>query len=216
MKHPMIILLNAAFCLAAPIPGLEPVQAQSIVTLDSEPLYDEPEEEAASGPNCLRTPDHADCTESAASGRSFSLDDVVNLGIIDRSEVEADAGEDVAVETRVEPLPSIDLEILFDYASDELRPDQMRPLLALAEDLEDIDFGRARLVLMGHTDGIGSAAYNRELSLRRANSVAAFLGRTANIPMSRIRTSGMGFDYLLHPDDPAHPANRRVQVLLVE
>ena len=78
------------------------------------------------------------------------------------------------------------------------------------------DFTRAQLVLMGHTDGVGSAAYNRELSHRRAQSVARFLSEAADIPIYRIKTSGMGFDYLKTPYDPKSAVNRRVQVLLVE
>jgi outer membrane protein OmpA-like peptidoglycan-associated protein len=194
-------------------------QAQSTMVLQSEPLFEDAPAPAAA-PNCLRTPDHPNCAGSGGqSGRTFSLSDVVNLGIIDRSELEADAaaaGEDVAIAASVDPLPSIDLEILFDYASDDLRADQLPPLVALSRDLQEIDFGRARLVLMGHTDGVGSAAYNRQLSQRRAESVAEFLSASAGIPRSRISVSGQGFDFLLYPNDPAHPGNRRVQVLLVE
>lgn len=195
--------------------------AQSVVTLDSFNLDDEPKVQnkplvAPDAPvNCLTNPDHASCKNTQRSSRSFSLSDVVNLGIVDRSEVEQD-DDVVKVEDRVEPLPSIDLEILFDYNSANLRPDQLAPLYAVAKDLKEIDFSRARLVLMGHTDGVGSAAYNKDLSLKRANSVAAFLSQTANIPLYRINTSGMGFDFLRFPADPAHPANRRVQILLVE
>ncbi len=190
--------------------------AQSIVTLDSVPLFEDDAD--ASPPNCLREPDHPECKETGGqSGRTFSLNDVVNLGIIDRSEIQEDAGgEEVSTADLVEPLPSIDLQILFDYASDDLRADQLPSLAALSRDLREIDFNRARLVLMGHTDGVGSASYNRALSQRRAESVAAYLSAQAGIPRSRIRVSGMGFDFLLLPDDPAHPANRRVQVLLVE
>jgi OmpA-OmpF porin, OOP family len=89
-------------------------------------------------------------------------------------------------------------------------------LISLSRDLSEIDFTRAQLLLMGHTDGVGSAAYNRELSHRRAQSVASFLSEAAGIPIYRIKTSGMGFDYLKTPYDPASAVNRRVQVLLVE
>lgn len=200
--------------------------AQSIITLDSFDLNDEAPTASTSAPitntappNCLVNPDLPTCTAGeGGSSRTFSLNDVVNLGIIDRSEVEVenDQGTIVSVEDRVEPLPSIDLEILFDYDSATLRRDQMSPLLALARDLQGIDFSRAQLVLMGHTDGAGSAAYNRELSHRRAQSVAMFLSEAADIPIYRIKTSGMGFDYLKTPYDPASAVNRRVQVLLVE
>lgn len=196
--------------------------AQSIVTLDSFDLdvtkAPAPLPRAATQ-SCFVNPDQISCATGAeASSRTFSLSDVVNLGIIDRTEVEVETAQGVMVrvEDRVEPLPSIDLEILFDYDSDELRPDQLAPLIALAHDLEAIDFEHTQLVLMGHTDGVGSATYNRALSFRRASSVAAFLSNAARIPLDRIRSSGMGFDYLRFPQDPAHPGNRRVQILLVE
>ena len=197
--------------------------AQSIITLDAFDLDERPSAEVAAEPaatrSCLLNPDQPSCDAgTGGSSRNFSLRDVVNLGIIDRSEVEVEnaQGTVVQIDDRVEPLPSIDLEILFDYDSANLRPDQMAPLIALARDLQGIDFNRAQLVLMGHTDGVGSAAYNRALSYRRAASVAAFLSDAADIPLHRIRSSGMGFDYLRFPNDPAHPGNRRVQVLLVE
>src|SRR6056297_1416477 len=199
--------------------------AQSVVTLDSFNLDDapaaavEPAPAPAAAPqSCLLNPDQPSCgAGTGGSSRTFSLSDVVNLGIIERSEVEVEdaQGTVVRVEDRVDPLPSIDLEILFDYDSADLRSDQMAPLVALARDLQGIDFNRAQLVLMGHTDGVGSAAYNRALSYRRAASVASFLSGAANIPLYRIRSSGMGFDYLRFPQDPAHPGNRRVQILLV-
>lgn len=198
--------------------------AQSVIRLESFNLDDNGPEAAAPAPageaqSCLVNPAQTKCGVGAeSSSRSFSLSDVVNLGIIDRSELEVATPEGtvVRVEDRAEPLPSIDLEILFDYDSAALRTDQMAPLVALARDLLSIDFDRAQLVLMGHTDGVGSAEYNRALSYRRAASVAAFLSDAADIPLHRIRSSGMGFDYLRYPNDPAHPANRRVQILLVE
>jgi OmpA-OmpF porin, OOP family len=199
--------------------------AQSVITLDSFDLDETSSPRAAAqaptseAQSCLVNPSQPACGAGAgSSSRSFSLSDVVNLGIIDRSEVEVATPEGtvVRVEDRMEPLPSIDLEILFDYDSAALRSDQMAPLVALARDLRSIDFDRAQLVLMGHTDGVGSADYNRALSFRRATSVATFLSDAAGIPLHRIRSSGMGFDYLRFPHDPAHPGNRRVQILLVE
>lgn len=195
------------------------VQAQSVVTLDSFDLDENEVSEDTQRPqSCLQNPDQDHCGLAEPSSRTFSLSDVVNLGIIDRSEVEVEdeTGQFIPVEERVEALPSVDLEILFDYNSDQLRSDQLSPLVELAQDLQRVDFGDAQLVLMGHTDAIGSAAYNQDLSLRRAQSVAAFLSRAAGIPAYRIRTSGMGFSYLRYPNVPDHPGNRRVQIMLVE
>ena len=200
--------------------------AQSTVTLDSFDLTEptqKVEQKQSSAPlqqskNCLLKPNAEGCDRVKSSSQSFSLSDVVNLGIIERSEVETadDHGNVLKVEDRVEPLPSIDLEILFEYNSATIQPSQVPALISLSRELSEIDFTRAQLVLMGHTDGVGSAAYNRELSHRRAQSVAMFLSEAADIPIYRIKTSGMGFDYLKTPYEPENAANRRVQVLLVE
>jgi OOP family OmpA-OmpF porin len=197
--------------------------AQSTITLDSfdlrrpaavsaVPAAEPPPSGVAS---CLFAAEG--CNEGEASGRTFSLDDVVNLGIVNRREVAVpESADPVAAARMAAPLPSIDLEVLFEYASDQLRADQIGDLYALAQELRSVDFSGRRLVLMGHTDAAGSAALNRDLSLRRATSVAEFLAREAGIPRDRIRTAGMGFDYLKYPQDPLNGANRRVQILLVE
>ena len=200
--------------------------AQSTITLESIELTEptqktEQKQSPASlrqSKNCLFKPNTDGCDRVQSSSQSFSLSDVVNLGIVKRSEVEvADTnGNIVKVEDRVEPLPSIDIEILFEYDSASIQPNQVSSLIALSRDLSEIDFTNAQLVVMGHTDGKGSAAYNRDLSHRRAQSVANFLSETAGISIYRIKTSGMGFNYLKTPDDPANAVNRRVQVLLVD
>jgi OOP family OmpA-OmpF porin len=200
--------------------------AQSTITLDSFDLTEPTQKiENKQSPtplqqtkNCLFKPNADGCDRVKRSSQSFSLSDVVNLGIVERSEVEAadNNGNVVKVEDRVDPLPSIDLEILFEYNSASIQPNQVPSLISLSRDLSEIDFTRAQLVLMGHTDGVGSAAYNRELSHRRAQTVARFLSEAAGIPIYRIRTSGMGFDYPKTPYDPTSAVNRRVQILLVE
>jgi OmpA-OmpF porin, OOP family len=200
-----------------------PIFAQSTITLESFDLRrppltviaPEPIAETSGVASCLFAAEG--CADGQASGRAFSLDDVVNLGIVNRREVTvADAPGAEAAARMAEPLPSIDLEVLFEYASDQLSGSQIGDLYALARELRTVDFTGRRLVLMGHTDAAGSAAYNRDLSLRRAMSVADFLSREAGIPRDRIRTAGMGFDYLAYPHDPLNGANRRVQILLIE
>ena len=210
--------------LFAAIAGM--ASAQSTITLESFDLTEptqKVENTQSTAPvqqteNCLFKPNAGGCDRVKSSSQSFSLSDVVNLGIVERSEVEAadNNGNVVKVEDRVDPLPSIDLEILFEYNSASIQPSQVPSLISLSRDLSEIDFTRAQLLLMGHTDGVGSASYNRELSHRRAQSVASFLSEAAGIPIYRIKTSGMGFDYLKTPYDPASAVNRRVQVLLVE
>jgi len=187
--------------------------AQSTISLEPlnlEPADTEVAQATPSLASCLL--DASACAAADTDSPSFSLDDVMNLGIVDRSSV----ADDIDPAQAAAALPSIDLEVLFEYASDALKNDEIGDLYALARDLRNVDFTDKQLVLMGHTDGVGSRQYNRDLSQRRAESVASFLSREAGIPRYQIRTVGMGFDYLKYPSDPENAANRRVQILLVE
>lgn len=160
---------------------------------------------------CLRGDETCD-----DGGVDFTLDDVINLGIVDHEEVaETPASDGDTPRKRSEPLPSVDLNVVFDYNSTDIRPDQMGQLLDLAQVLRGEDFANTILVFMGHTDAQGSASFNLDLSRRRAESVAAFVGDVAGIPRHRIRTVGLGFSQLADPADPLSERNRRVQLLLV-
>lgn len=75
--------------------------------------------------------------------------------------------------------------------------------------------------LIGHTDGKGSAAYNLDLSQRRAQSVAAWL-QSHGVPAERLQAQGRGASEPLAPntrsdgsDDPEGRAkNRRVEAII--
>jgi OmpA family len=75
--------------------------------------------------------------------------------------------------------------------------------------------GAARITATGHTDTSGSAAYNLELSLRRAEAVANELIRQG-VPATDISTVGQGEENLLVPtaDGVREPRNRRVEIVI--
>jgi NitT/TauT family transport system substrate-binding protein len=81
-------------------------------------------------------------------------------------------------------------------------------------------FGAARIVLEGHTDGSmrnsGSvtAADVQELSLRRANAVKqALLRQFPTLEPNQFTTAGRGWDRPADPNDPGnHAKNRRVEI----
>lgn len=157
--------------------------------------------------SCFQNPSQTRCQGAVPSSHVFTLDDVVNIAQIPQSSVTSHS---------TDPLPSIDLQVRFDYNSAAVGEDQIPALRALLGDLQQVDFSRARLVLMGHTDNVGSREFNLGLSQRRAESVAAFLSAAAGIPRNRVSAVGVAFDYLLHPHDPGNAENRRVQILLLE
>jgi outer membrane protein OmpA-like peptidoglycan-associated protein len=69
------------------------------------------------------------------------------------------------------------------------------------------------IVVVGHTDRVGTLAYNDALSLRRAERVRAQLGRIG-VPDAQISVAGRGEREPLVPtdDEVAEPRNRRVEI----
>jgi OmpA-OmpF porin, OOP family len=73
------------------------------------------------------------------------------------------------------------------------------------------------LEVTGGTDTVGSAAYNYDLSQRRADAVVQYLAAKYNIPAHRFYLIGIGKDQQVAPDDTAdgRRKNRRVEVQLL-
>jgi OmpA-OmpF porin, OOP family len=73
------------------------------------------------------------------------------------------------------------------------------------------------MVIVGHTDNIGSPDYNLRLSQRRADAVKEWLVRRYNVNPARLDTIGRGAQELLIPSGTVdqQASNRRVEVLLV-
>ena len=69
--------------------------------------------------------------------------------------------------------------------------------------------------MTGHTDTVGSAAYNQALSERRAASVQRVLVADG-VPGGEITTIGVGKTGLLVPtaDGVREPQNRRAEIVL--
>ena len=77
-------------------------------------------------------------------------------------------------------------------------------------------YPNSRIQVIGHTDSTGSAAYNQDLSERRARSVAGIL-RAGGVSSSRISTAGRGATQPVASNDtPAGRAqNRRVEIQII-
>ncbi|MFW6333052.1 MAG: OmpA family protein, partial [Thermodesulfobacteriota bacterium] len=69
------------------------------------------------------------------------------------------------------------------------------------------------VVAQGHTDNTGSAAYNMDLSLKRAKAVQAYLLKSG-VPANRVTTVGYGFTEPIAPNSTprGRAENRRVNM----
>lgn len=104
--------------------------------------------------------------------------------------------------------------ITFGFDSSELKP-QFRPVLDnLAMTLRE--YNQTVIEVAGHTDSVGSDAYNQQLSERRAAEVAGYLA-SRGIMRQRMITIGAGESYPIasNATDAGRAQNRRVEITLV-
>jgi outer membrane protein OmpA-like peptidoglycan-associated protein len=76
-----------------------------------------------------------------------------------------------------------------------------------------VRYGKTTLTIAGHTDNIGSAAYNQKLSERRALAVASYLESRKVNPV-RLSTVGKGETVPAESNatEAGRQANRRVEI----
>ena len=114
--------------------------------------------------------------------------------------------------------PRVDLDIKFDFDSADLNTGGIEQLDTAGQALNDPRLRERRFMLGGHTDDRGDAAYNRDLSRRRAESARDYLIRKHGVSPDRLETAGFGSD---HPKDHAKTTearkhNRRVVLEMIE
>ncbi|MFN3971319.1 MAG: OmpA family protein [Gemmobacter sp.] len=104
-------------------------------------------------------------------------------------------------------------DILFAVDSASLRGDLRNDLGAVARSLQR--YPQSVVQVIGHTDNTGTAAYNYDLSQRRAASVAAEL-RANGVPGGRIQAFGRGFDQPVASNATVEgrAQNRRVEIII--
>ncbi len=103
-------------------------------------------------------------------------------------------------------------QVFFDFDKSEITPQAAQILQQAAVHAQS--GGQVRIVATGHTDTVGTEAYNMKLSERRAQAVKDALV-AAGIPADEITTRGVGKQELLIPtaDGVREPQNRRVEIV---
>lgn len=111
-------------------------------------------------------------------------------------------------------------DVLFEFGKADLASGARGKVDNIAGVLNNQAKGR-RVAIEGHTDAVGSDAFNQQLSQRRAQNVAGALG-SSGVSNQRITTKGYGERYPVAPnanpdgsDNPNGRAkNRRVEVVI--
>ena len=105
---------------------------------------------------------------------------------------------------------SYTLYIEFDFDKDMVRPQHHNDVKKIADTLAK--YSEANVKLAGHTDSIGTDAYNMDLSKRRANMVKKYLETVFKVKASRISTVGYGESKPIASNDTSEgrQRNRRV------
>jgi len=120
-------------------------------------------------------------------------------------------------QARVEKLPNNVVRITmtnqtaFETDSTEIKPGFHSTMDKLADVV--LRYGKTTLTIVGHTDDVGSNAYNQNLSERRALSVARYL-ESKQVNSMRLATAGKGETQPVasNSSDGGRQANRRVEI----
>ena len=103
--------------------------------------------------------------------------------------------------------------LLYDFDSDVVRPEAQKNLSSLASSLNQ--YPGSDILIVGHTDQVGSDAYNQALSERRAASAANYLV-AQGVSRSRVATRGVGEAEPVETNDTedGRSQNRRVEIAI--
>lgn len=103
--------------------------------------------------------------------------------------------------------------LLFDFDSDVIKPTAAQNLRNLAASLDK--YPNTDLLIVGHTDSVGTESYNQRLSEQRAQSTASYLAGQG-VAQVRLRTSGRGELEPVASNTTAsgREKNRRVEVAI--
>lgn len=103
--------------------------------------------------------------------------------------------------------------ILFDFDQAAIKPDSATQIAEIAALLKADP--ALKLMVAGHTDNVGGAAHNLDLSKRRADAVVAALVAQHGIAVERLLAQGMGSGSPLASNDSeeGRAKNRRVELV---
>lgn len=141
----------------------------------------------------------------------------IGAALLDKQE--ADLREELGADANIKNtgdrlIVTMAQDILFATGSASLRPDLSRDIRAVASSLQA--YPESTVQVLGHTDNVGEAGYNYDLSLRRAQAVTQVLA-SEGVNTSRLQAIGRGEDEPLASNLNAEgrQQNRRVEIVII-
>ncbi len=108
-------------------------------------------------------------------------------------------------------------DVLFDFNSTELRPEARALLRRVVNSIQE-SLPEGHIHVAGHTDNIGSAAYNLGLSLERANVVKDYLRSILGDEATRYSWAAVGYGMsqpvATNETEGGRQSNRRVDLVV--
>ncbi len=135
--------------------------------------------------------------------------------LLDRQEAElrAQLGSGTVTNTGSQLVVTLPNDILFGFDQASVSIASQADLRAVATSLNN--YPNSTVNVVGHTDNVGDAAYNQDLSERRASAVANVL-IASGVSASRINIVGRGEDQpaLTNQTVDGQARNRRVEIII--
>jgi OmpA-OmpF porin, OOP family len=109
---------------------------------------------------------------------------------------------------------SLNASVLFDFNESTLKAASKQSLQEAADQLAA--YPQSAIAVEGHTDNVGSSAYNQKLSTARAESVRTFLLADSRLAALQITATGFGAERPIaeNATDEGRQLNRRVEIVL--
>ena len=129
--------------------------------------------------------------------------------VMSEKEMQALFGEALAAR----PTPANHFILYFQFDSPKLTPESTALLQEVLAAIKERD--SREIVVVGHTDRVGTEEYNRTLAQQRAKLVTEILvGKGVNPEAIQTTSHGEGNPLIPTPDEVAEPRNRRVEVTI--
>jgi len=169
-----------------------------------------PDPEGSVGAVVVKSTNKTQVIDTAYAQASVARNGAIEVTTGNPSDVQGRYGDLLAARP---PRPmTFTINFLFDSAT-QLAPDSAATVTKLKTALAT--WPAPHLTVVGHTDSAGSDEFNDRLSMRRAQTVAAFLVK-AGIPAQQIETAGRGkLEPVAHTADGVpNQINRRVVITI--